>query len=191
MATRVGKVTAAYPATGKVKVTYEDTGNTSLALSMLTMNSEYSMPSVGDRVVTLHMENGSSKGFVLGTYYGGGTTPRAAGGYRKDFSGGAYIVCDGGVYDLSAAGISLETGGITLKLEESDLSLEAAGTVDMKGTDILAEAEGTFTLKGSGMTLESEGEITLSGASGSIALEELINTLKDYEERISALEGGA
>ncbi|MCD7862873.1 MAG: hypothetical protein LUG61_05030 [Lachnospiraceae bacterium] len=176
MTTRVGRVTATYPATGKVKVTYEDTGNTSLPVSLLTMNSEYSMPAVGDRVVTLHMENGSSKGFCLGTYYGGGTTPRATSGYRKDLNGGAYIVCSEGVYDLNAASIQFETSGAELLLDEENLKVEAGGSISLKGTDL---------------TLESEGDLTLSGAAGSVTLKELLDTLKDYEGRIAALEGGA
>ena len=65
MTVRIGKVTNIYPSQGKVKVLYEDEGNTSLPLPMLTMNREYSMPLAGERVVTLHMENGSSKGFIL------------------------------------------------------------------------------------------------------------------------------
>lgn len=108
MRTRIGTVTNIYPFTGKVKVMYEDEGNASLPLSMLTMNQEYSMPSVGDRVVTMHMENGSSKGFVLGTYYGGGMQPKANAGYRKDFGRNAFAVCKGGAYQLLAKSISVK-----------------------------------------------------------------------------------
>lgn len=108
MITRVGKVTNVYPSTGKLKVMYEDENCASLPLAMLTMNQEYSMPEVGDWVVTMHMENGSSKGFVLGTYYGGGTQPKANSGYRKDFKGGAYVVCNGGAYTLSAGSVSIK-----------------------------------------------------------------------------------
>ena len=89
---RIGKVTNIYPTTGKIKVMYEDERSASLPLSMLTMNQEYSMPAVGDKVVTVHMANGSSKGFVLGTYYGGGMQPKANAGYRKDFGSGAYVI---------------------------------------------------------------------------------------------------
>lgn len=110
MRIRIGKVTNIYPATGKVKVMYEDEGSASLPLSMLTMNQEYSMPAVGDRVVTMHMENGSSKGFVLGTYYGGGMQPKANAGYRKDFGNGAYVTCRDGVYLLSAENVSIKGG---------------------------------------------------------------------------------
>lgn len=107
MEMRIGKVTNVYPDTGKVTVLYEDEGNTSLPLSMLTMNQEYRMPSVGDRVVSIHMANGSSKGIILGTYYGGGMKPKAGSGYRKDFGGGAYASCSGGSYLLYAGNIVL------------------------------------------------------------------------------------
>lgn len=116
MIVRVGKVTNVYPAKGKVKVLYEDTGNTSLPLPMLTFNDEYSMPSKGDRVLTLHMENGSSKGFVLGTYYGDNNPPQVDSGYRKDLGGGAYIASSNGVLTIHASNITLScsAGSITL-----------------------------------------------------------------------------
>ena len=85
MGLRIGRVTNVYPSTGRVRVMYEDEKNASLPIAMLTMNREYYMPLVGERVVTLHMDNGSSKGIVLGTYYGGGMQPKAMEGYRKDF----------------------------------------------------------------------------------------------------------
>lgn len=108
MEMRIGKVTNIYPDTGKVTVLYEDEGNASVPLPMLTMNQEYRMLSVGDRVVSIHMANGSSKGIILGTYYGGGMKPKANSGYRKDFGGGAYASCSGGSYLLYADNIVLK-----------------------------------------------------------------------------------
>lgn len=137
MRMRIGKVTQVFPSTGKMKVLYEDENNASLQLSMLTMNNEYSMPKVGDRVLTMHMENGSSKGFVLGTYYGGGTQPKANSGYRKDYGGGAYATVKSGGYKLSAESIELVVGdsdalqsivindeGITLKCPYGEETFE-------------------------------------------------------------------
>lgn len=109
MLIRIGKVTNVYPSKGKVKVFYEDEGNTSLELPMLTFNDEYSMPAKGDRVLVLHMENGSSKGFVLGTYYGDNNKPKASSGYRKDLGGGAYIASKNGDITFGCA-----SGSITL-----------------------------------------------------------------------------
>lgn len=137
MRMRIGKVTQVFPSTGKMKVLYEDENNASLQLSMLTMNNEYSMPKVGDRVLTMHMENGSSKGFVLGTYYGGGTQPKANSGYRKDYGGSAYATVKNGGYKLSAGSIELVVGdsdalqsivindeGITLKCPYGEETFE-------------------------------------------------------------------
>ena len=106
---RIGKVTNVYPEKGKVKVHYEDEGNTSMELPMLTFNDEYSMPSKGDRVLVLHMENGSSKGFVLGTYYSDMNKPKASSGYRKDLGGGAYISSKNGniTFGCSSGSITL------------------------------------------------------------------------------------
>ena len=139
---RIGKVTNVYPSAGKVKVMYEDERNVSLPLAMLTMNNEYSLPAVGDRVVTLHMANGSSKGFVLGTYYGGGKQPKANAGYRKDFDGGAYAVSRNGAYLLLAAGIDLEAEG------------EAA----LKGINIIIEGD-SIDFKCAGGTISAEDMI--------------------------------
>ena len=124
MNVRIGKVTSVYPASGKVQVYYEDTKNTSLPLSLLTMNDEVSMPSVGDRVLTIHMPNGSSKGFVLGTYYGGNLKPKATGGYRKDLGGGAYVSCNNGVYTLKAGNITIQADSITLAGSTGQITLE-------------------------------------------------------------------
>lgn len=124
MLTRVGKVTNIYPDTGRVKVMYEDSKSASLPLAMLTMNGEYSMPKIGDRVVALHLENGSSKGFVIGTYYGGGMLPKANAGYRKDFDEMAYIVCNDGSYLLKAKDIVLEAGAVTLQCAYGKVTLE-------------------------------------------------------------------
>lgn len=121
---RVGKVTNVYPNTGKVKVLYEDKNNASRPLSMLTMNSEYSMPAVGERVLTVHMENGSSKGFVLGTYYGGSTQPKASSGYRKDLGGGAYVAYQGGKYILNAPAVAIQAGSITFTGSTGTITLE-------------------------------------------------------------------
>lgn len=120
---RVGKVTNIYPDTGKVKVLYEDSNNTSMPLSMLTMNNEYSMPAVGDRVLTVHMANGSSKGFVLGTYYGGGTKPTASAGYRKDLGGGVYVSCQNGKYILKASNVTIQADDITFECSDGTITV--------------------------------------------------------------------
>lgn len=196
MRIRIGKVTNIYPA-GKVKVVYEDEGNTSLPLSMLTMNQEYSMPAVGDRVVTMHMENGSSKGFVFGTYYGGGMKPKANAGYRKDFESGAFAICKGGAYQLSAESVSVKGGskacvsggGAAVSLN-GDASLVGAnvtiGSAVAAGNENSGEAEPDVYLKIteesaemkaiSEIVLESDAYVSIQAASATVEADEI--TLK-------------
>lgn len=124
MFVRVGKITNTYPSDGKVKVMYEDEKNTSLPLSLLTMNNEVSMPKIGDRVVTIHMGNGSSKGFVLGTYYGGSTQPKAGKGYRKDLGNGAYVTCVDGGYELHAESVTICADSVVLECAYGKVGME-------------------------------------------------------------------
>jgi len=194
---RVGKVTNIYPSTGKVKVMYEDAKSASLPLAMLTMNNEYSLPAVGDRVVTLHMENGSSKGFVLGTYYGGGTQPKANTGYRKDFGKGAYATCRNGAYSVYAGAISLRCGdyhillkedmeiaGKTVLIEAEDGHLRFDVDTELFATgDMNLEAEGDATLKATNVTIEAE-ELTLKCAYGEITVEDLMKRLERIEDKL-------
>lgn len=141
MIIRVGKVTNVYPATGRVKVLFEDTGNTSVNLPMLTLNNEYKMPVVGSYVITAHLQNGSSKGFVLGTYWSDVNIPAetGVGVYRKDMGGGVYARSLNGTYRLQASDIQLvaSAGAITVdmlvaaldritKLEEEISNLKGA-----------------------------------------------------------------
>lgn len=119
---RVGTVTNVYPDTGKVKVYYEDTESSSLPLPMISMNKEQSMPEAGDTVITLHMTNGSSQGFCLGTYfdddYEGSTK------YTKEFDNKAYVECDEGKYILRCEGITLEAKEVMLEAKDIMLKCE-------------------------------------------------------------------
>lgn len=213
MEIRIGRVTNAYPTTGKLKVTYEDEKNTSLPLSMLTMNGEYAMPALGDRVLTLHMENGSSKGFVLGTYYGGDTIPKANSGYRKDFGGNAYVVCKGGTYSLFADAISLESGSYRISLGQNaellaesvliesddsqitvntDIELQAAGSVTIEsegGTAKISNADASITvasdliIQASNIQIQGNS-VTLQCSYGTITVEDIIKRLEQLEARL-------
>lgn len=117
MILRVGKVIETFPDKGRVQVSYEDTGSSSLPLPLLTMNREYTMPHLGDMVVTLHFENGSSRGICLGTYYGGSNLPQADEGYRKDFDDDAKMECLDGELTISAKEIFLSCEYGTESLE--------------------------------------------------------------------------
>lgn len=134
MIIRVGKVTNVYTKTGQVKVLYEDTGNTSMKLPMLTFNNEYKMPAVGSYVITLHLENGSSKGFVLGTYWSENNIPPepALGVYRKDMGGGVYARSSGGTYRLKASNIQLQANAGTVTLDMLVAALDKINKLEEK-----------------------------------------------------------
>ena len=124
MSVRIGRVTSVNPTEGRVKVAYEDSRSSSLPLPMLSMNNEYSMPKIGDRVLTVHMDNGSSKGFVFGTFYGGGSQPKANSGYRKDFDR-ACLICEDGHYQLQAVQVTLNAESLIALLAKEGISIEA------------------------------------------------------------------
>jgi len=182
---RIGKVTNVYGSTGRLKVEYEDAGNSSCEIAMLSMNNEVSMPKVGDRVVTLHMSNGSSKGFVLGTYYGGGLQPKASSGYRKDFSNGAYATSKNGSYNLKATKVGISGSGASLSLSANasvvgsevvigsaaaseDESKEIEPDVYLKITSDTAEIKSTSTIN-----VESEDTASLKAVTLDIEAETL------------------
>ena len=133
MIVRIGKVTNVYPAKGKVKVLYEDRNQASAEIPMLTFNEEFKMPSVGDRVLTLHMENGKSKAFCLGTYWNVHKVPPVA-GYRKDLGDGAYIERKGSEVKVYAPSLvfSSEAGSVSL----ADL-LERIETIERRITELM------------------------------------------------------
>lgn len=124
MSVRIGRVTSVNPTEGRVKVAYEDSRSSSLPLPMLSMNNEYFMPKIGDRVLIVHMDNGSSKGFVFGTFYGGGSQPKANSGYRKDFDG-ACLICEDGHYQLQAVQVTLNAESLIALLAKEGISIEA------------------------------------------------------------------
>lgn len=128
MGLRIGKVSQVFPEEGMVKVVYEDEENASLKLNVLTFNNEYLMPPVGERVLTAHLENGSSKGFVLGTYYGS-LDPKATSGYRKDFSNNdldvAFETYLDSVFTLSAANIEFKCNYTSTSVESIIKRIEA------------------------------------------------------------------
>ena len=203
MRTRIGRVTNVYPSTGKVKVMYEDEDSASLPLPMLTMNQEYFMPAVGDRVVTMHMENGSSKGFVLGSYSGSGMQPKATEGYRKDFGSGTYVICRGGDYQLSAGSVSIK-GANRASVSGGGAAVSLNGDASMVGTNIIIGSvaasenedygeiepdvclkitEESVEMRAVNVTVESD-EITLKCSYGTISVEEMMKRLERIEDQL-------
>ena len=200
MRMRVGKVTQVFPRTGKIKVVYEDENNASLQLSMLTMNQEYLMPQVGDKVVTMHMENGSSKGFVFGTYYGGGMQPKANSGYRKDFGSGAYATCLSGAYRLSAKEVQIssaasskdedsgeEVADVYLKITEDEAELKAVAKI------VITSDAGAYLILDSKSELNAVSllidadDLTLKCSYGEETFENILKRIERIEDALGLM----
>lgn len=118
---RVGRVSSVLRDRGMVVVVFEDRGSVSLPLPMLTFNNEVALPEVGEMVVTLHLENGSSKGFCLGTYYGEDLDTVKP--YRKEFDEEAFLECDEGEYFLKNKSTSVESEEVTLSCKKGSITL--------------------------------------------------------------------
>lgn len=128
MILRIATVIKVLPEEGKVVVTFEDSGNSSVPLPMMTFGEEYSMPKVGDTVATMHMQNGSSKGVCLGTFYGGDKEPNMPQGqrrgYRKDFENDpdndyySHLQSKDGVITIKAKNIVFQTDYGTISIQD-------------------------------------------------------------------------
>lgn len=118
---RVGRVSSVLRDRGMVVVVFEDRDSTSLPLPMLTFNNEVSLPEVGEMVVTLHLPNGSSKGFCLGTYHGADTGTDKS--YRKEFDEEAFLECDKANYFLKNKTTKIESEEITLSCMKGSITL--------------------------------------------------------------------
>lgn len=124
MIIRIGTVMKVFPDSGKVQVSFEDTDSSSLPLPLLSFNREYAMPKLGDEVITLHMQNGSSKGVCLGTYYGGDNQPKATEGYRKDLDGDVFVTAKDDILTLNADKVIFSCSYGTISVEEIMRRLE-------------------------------------------------------------------
>lgn len=119
MIVRIGKVTNIHAKQGKVTVTYTDLGKTSRPLPCMTFGGEYKLPKIGDTVLTLHLQNGSSKGFVLGTFWSDVNKPKETGEqvYYRELENDAYEKQDGRELRLYSPDLILmcEKGEVTIE----------------------------------------------------------------------------
>lgn len=122
---RIGTVTNVFPE-GRATVYFEDTNNTSLPLPIVAVNNEYILPEVGDRVITLHLDNSSTKGFVLSSYFGGGGFVAPEGSdFKKNISGNVTILSSNGDYEISSSRIVFKTVKHEIDLDDLIERLEA------------------------------------------------------------------
>ena len=128
---RIGRVSSVNYDTGMMRVVYNDKGKTvTKELPFLNYNEEYTMPTIGEQVLTAHLSNGNSRGVVVGKMWNKKNRPAESGKgiYRKELSrsrGSAYIRYEDetGIYYLVAGTVKIT--GIN--------DIELGGTQDKRG----------------------------------------------------------
>lgn len=117
---RVGKVSSINKEAGLLRVTYQDRDrNTTAEIPMLNFGGEYKLPSVGEMVAVAHLDNDTSMGVVLGTYWNDKNKPKGAGAvFRKDLGGGAYLEVKGSQLVIHGTEVILSCSSGSIKVSE-------------------------------------------------------------------------
>ena len=117
MIVRFGKITKVDPK-GKVQVFYEDTGNTTLMLPLLSFGEEYKLPSVGEMVLVLHKENSPSSGVVLGTFWSDSHVPDSSTAYSKEFTSESGMKIEDDKLVIYAPKVEIQTDTGTINMSD-------------------------------------------------------------------------
>jgi len=123
---RIGRISSINYKKGTIKVVYPDKSNAvTTELPVLNFCGEYKMPGIGEKVLVLHLSNGTSAGVVLGTFWSGANLPLDAGKgiYKKEYAaekGKAYSRYDEATNDLifKAGNIKFQTSSGETTIEE-------------------------------------------------------------------------
>ena len=189
---RTGRVSVINYATGMVQVVYVDKGKSVTAeIPCLNFNDEYKMPAVGSLVAVAHLENGSSRGIVLGNVWNRKSVPPEQGKtlYRKDLSrtaGAAYVRYsdDSGEYMVHAPAVILN--GITkAHITGAVVEIEANSSAAIVTPVFSLEAPEIAISGGEGGAVEikNEADLTFSSAEKKVEAEikeVLIKALESY-----------
>lgn len=139
---RIGRVSSVNYDTGMMRVVYNDKGKTvTKELPFLNYNEEYTMPTIGEQVLTAHLSNGNSRGVVVGKMWNKKNRPAESGKgiYRKELSrsrGSAYIRYEDetGIYYLVAGTVKI-TGINEIELGAPKISVDAGEKLTEKAEE--------------------------------------------------------
>lgn len=145
---RIGRVSSVNYDTGMIRVVYSDKGKeVTKELPFLNYNDEYTMPKVGEQVLTAHLSNGNSRGVVVGKMWNKKNRPAESGKgiYRKEFSrsrGSAYVRYEDGtgVYYLVAGAVQI-TGINGIELNSPEIKIEAATKLTERAEQMSTSAD--------------------------------------------------
>lgn len=183
---RVGRVSAVDYATGMAQVVYVDKGQSvTTKMPCINYNDEYKMPKVGSMVAVAHLENGSSRGVIIGNVWNQKNIPPEQGKalYRKDFSntsGAAYIRYsdDTGEYMIHAP--SLILNGLTgARITGAVIEVEANASVMIMTPIFSVESL-------DGISVKAESDIELEDAVYKTTLSEIMDRLEALDGNKSA-----
>lgn len=181
---RTGRVSSVNYATGMVQVVYVDKGQSvTTEMPCLNFNDEYKMPAVGSLVAVAHLENGSSRGVVLGNVWNRKGTPPEQGKelYRKDLShtaGAAYIRYSdsSGEYMVHAPSVILN-GLIGARITGAVVEIGAGTSAKIVTPVFSIEAPEISISGGEGGAVELKNEADLSFSSAEKKVEAEIKEL--------------
>ena len=145
---RIGRVSSVNYDTGMMRVVYSDKGKeVTKELPFLNYNDEYTMPKVGEQVLTAHLSNGNSRGVVVGKMWNKKNRPAESGKgiYRKEFSrsrGSAYARYEDetGIYYLVAGTVQI-TGINGIELSSPEIKIEAATKLTERAEQMITSAD--------------------------------------------------
>lgn len=145
---RIGRVSSVNYDTGMIRVVYSDKGKeVTKELPFLNYNDEYTMPKVGEQVLTAHLSNGNSRGVVMGKMWNRANRPAESGKgiYRKEFSrsrGSAYARYEDetGIYYLVAGTVQI-TGINGIELNSPEIKIEAATKLTERAEQMSTSAD--------------------------------------------------
>lgn len=118
---RIGTISSFDKETGMASVLYSDRdGDVTQLLPFATFNGEWKEPCAGEKVLVVHLSNGSEMGVILGTYWNESNPAHGRGIYHKELGNGAFFDYADGIFEISA-------GHLKFTATDGNESFTAAG----------------------------------------------------------------